>query len=222
MDQQEMQRKAVIATVTRDLPQGFWADMGAGTRQAYLGAFHQVKNDPNILDDQRLDQLYQVRQAHMEKILMDVAVKHGLASSTTLLVENGRRYVYAAKGAVGLTQAYVQTIGDMPKPARFRERHAAQNRVVSEPRFDFGEEPSVLLHAKRFYGLIAHNPVGKRFSERDQALGLIQLCIPNPSCSSWIVQTALQELIAAYAPVVASEAKERGPTWKTDREEKKA
>lgn len=222
MDLLEQRRVKVTTTITRDVPQKFWSDMIAGARQTYLSAFHQVLNDPNILDVQRLDQLFQVRHAHMEKLLNDVATNNGLACSATLLVDNGRQYVYAAKGAVGLTQTYVPAIGEMPKPARYREKLAAQNRIVSEPGLDFGTEAPELLLLKEFYGLVAHNPVGKRFTVEDQALGMIQFCVPNTDCTGWIIQLAIHDIIAEYAPATPVVKSERGPVWKADREEKKA
>src|SRR3546814_7516787 len=71
----------------------------------------------------------------------------------------------------------------MPKPARFRERLAAINDIMRSPRLDLGDEPREVLLGKRFYGLLAHNPAGKRFVESDQRLGMIQFCLPMKDCS---------------------------------------
>lgn len=216
----DRQRLSILSILVRDLPRGFWEDLRTRSRQAYLDVFHQIRNDPNILDEQRLDKLYQDRHFRMENLFKVLADGHGLACSATLLVENGRRYVYASMGAVGLTQAYVPTIGEMPKPARFRERHSALNRIVREPGLDFGLEPEELVELKAFYGLVAHNPVGKRFTESDQALGMIQLCVPVEGCASWAAQFALQEIISAYEVDKPAAKPERGPSWKREDEGK--
>lgn len=216
----ERRRQHILAILVRDLPRAFWEDLRGRVRQAYLDIFHQVRNDPNVLDEQRLDKLYQDRHFRMENLLKVVSDAYGLDSSAALLVENNRRYVFASMGAVGLTQAYVQTIGEMPKPARFRERHSELNRIVREPALNFGLEPPALVELKAFYGVIAHNPVGKRFTETDQALGMIQLCVPIDGCTSWASQFTLQEIISAYAIEEPTPKPERGPSWKRDEEGK--
>lgn len=223
MDPAELQRAIILSTLTRDLPRSFWEDIAIRSRQAYLDVFHQVRNDPTILDEQRLDALYQARHFRMEHLLKTVAEAHGLACSATLLVTNNRSYVYASSGAVGLTQAYVPTIGEMPKPARFRERHSELNRLVTIPGLDFGLEPRELLASKEFYGLIAHNPAGRRFTESEQALGMIQLCVPTVGCSGWAAELPVQEIIASYRVAAPSPTPvtERGLTWKVQQEEEK-
>lgn len=214
-------RGGILAILVRDTPQAFWEDLRARSRQTYLDVYKQIENDPNILAEQRLDSLYQQRHFRMENLLKTLSDAHGLATSATLLVENNRRYVYVTKGAVGLTQAYVPAIGEMPKPARFRQRHSALNRIGRERSLDLGLDAPELLELKAFYGLIAHNPGGKRFTEVEQALGMIQLCIPSDGCKSWEAQITLQEIISAY-PVERPEAKpERGPAWKTAADDKR-
>ena len=211
-------RASILATVVRDTPRDFWEAISARARQTYLDAFHQTQNETSLLNEQRLDSLYQSRHFRMEHLLHSVAEAHGLACSATLVVENNRRYVYASKGAVGLTQAYVPAIGEMPKPARYRERRSAINRIISEPELPFGLEAPELLEAKEFYGLIAHNPVGKRFTVEDQTLGMMQLCVPQEGCTSWAAQLTVHEIIAAYTADVRAE---RGPEWKRPIEEEK-
>src|SRR3546814_19450852 len=79
----------------------------------------------------------------------------------------------------------------MPKPARFRERLAAINDIMRSPRLDLGDEPREVLLGKRFYGLLAHHPAGKRFVESDQRLGMIQFCLPVKACSDWALQIGI-------------------------------
>ena len=211
-------RAGILSTVVRDIPREFWEDMRARTRQTYLDAFHRTQNETNLLDQQRLASLYQSRHFRMEHLLHAVAAAHDMACSATLLVENKCHYVYASRGAIGLTQAYVPSIGEMPKPARFRERHSAINRIITAPQLDFGLEAPELLEAKEFYGLIAHNPVGKRFTVEDQTLGMIQLCVPDAGCSSWAAQFTVHEIIAAYTTDTKAD---RGPEWKRPVEDDK-
>ncbi len=207
----EKQRQAILGILVRDLPRGFWEDLRASSRRAYLDAYHQILNNPNVLASQRLDMLYQDRHFYMEAMLKTLADKHGLASSETLLAENNRTYVYASIGAVGLTEVYVPAIGEVAKPARFRERYSSINGAIRNPGLDLGLEPRELLEVKAFYGMIAHNPAGRKFTEDDQTLGMIQLCVPVEGCTSWAAQFSLQEIISAYEVKTESD---RGPEWK--------
>jgi len=217
----DLPRAGIVDIIVRDTPKAFWEDLRARSHQTYLDVFKQIENDPNVLAEQRIDSLYQQRHFRMENLLKTLADSHGLATSATLLVENNRRYVYVTKGAVGLTQAYVPSIGEMPKPARFRQRHSAMNAIAQAPGLDFGLDAPELLELKAFYGLIAHNPGGKRFTEFEQALGMIQLCVPAAGFKAWSAQITLQEIISAY-PAARPEAKpERGPTWKAPADDKK-
>jgi hypothetical protein len=221
LNPEDRPRASILTILVRDTPQAFWEDLRARGRQTYLDVYKQIENDPNVLKEQQLDCLYQQRHFRMENLLKTLADAHGLATSATLLIENKRTYVYVTKGAVGLTQTYVPGIGEMPKPARFRQRHSALNRIGRERSLDFGLDAPELLELKAFYGLITHNPAGKRFSESEQALGMIQLCIPSDGCKSWEAQIALQEIISAY-PVERPETKrDRAPTWKTPGKDKR-
>ena len=119
-----------------------------------------------------------------------------------------------------MTQAYVPAMGEMPKAAKFRERFAAMNRPSRGGILDLGVEPRELLESKEFYGIVAHNPVGKRFEEELQALGMVQLSIPPPDCSGWLAQFPLQEIMAAYPRV--EERGTRGELdWRADRDAKR-
>jgi hypothetical protein len=179
-----------------------------------------VRADPNVVGEQRIDKLYQDRHFRMEHLLTMLAREHGLACSSTLLSENNRHYVYCAKGAIGLTQTYVPAIGAMPKPARYREQLAAMSDIPKFPRLDLGDEPSEVLLGKDFYGLLAHNPIGKRFSEHDQRLGMIQFCAPVKDCSEWAVQITIEEIVAGYERVAPGKKADRRLPWKRRGEEK--
>jgi hypothetical protein len=222
MDWQARLTATVISTIVRDFPKGFWEDARTGTRQSYLDVFHQFNADPNLVGEQRLDKLYQDRHFRMEHLLAIVARKHGLPCTPTLLATNSRHYVYVTKGAIGLTQAYVPAIGAMPKPARFREQLAAMNAIPNKPRLDLGDEPREALLGKDFYGLLAHNPAGRRFAEQDQRLGMIQFCVPVPDCSEWAVELTIDEITAAYERMAPRDkASNRGLRWKPDKKDDK-
>ncbi|MCH8097939.1 MAG: hypothetical protein IID53_12760 [Proteobacteria bacterium] len=107
----------------------------------------------------------------------------------------------------------------MPKPARFRERHAAMSNIPKFPRLDLGDEPPEVLLGKDFYGLLAHNPVGKRFTEHEQRLGMMQFCIPVNDCSGWAVELAIEEIVSAYQVAAPAEKVDRRLPWKKRGEE---
>lgn len=219
MDWQQRLRDTILSTIIRDFPQKFWEEAKRRTQQTYLDVFYQVQLDPNVVAEQRLDKLYQDRHFRMEHLLAILADEHGLAQTSTLLTENNRHYVYATKGNIGLTQVYVPAIGSMPKPARFRERHAALSNIPKFPRLDLGDEPPEVLLGKDFYGLLAHNPVGKRFTEREQRLGMMQFCIPVNDCSRWAVELAIEEIVSAYQVAAPAEKVDRRLPWKKRGEE---
>jgi hypothetical protein len=198
MDGLDRLRAVILSTIVRDIPKGFWEDGRTGSRQTYLDAYHEVAHYPALVAEQRLDKLYQDRHFRMEHLLLVLAQKHGLSVSPTILVENNRHYVYVTHGAIALTQAYVPAIGDMPKAAKFRERHAAMNNISQQARLALGDEPMEVLLGKDFYGLLIHNPVGKRFTEVEQRLGMIQFCVPYPGCTTWALQLTIEEIIAGY------------------------
>ena len=222
MDWDERLRATILSTIIRDTPKSFWEGSRVRTRQTYTDIFHEVAADPNVVPEQRIDKLLQDRHFRMERLLSDLAASHGFACSPTILVENNRHYVYATKGAIGVTQTYVRTIGETPQPARYRERLAALNAIPRSPRFDLGDEPREVLIGKDFYGLLAHNPVGRRFVEGEQRLGMLQFCVPVDDCSTWAAQFAIEEIVAAYPVARPATTTRRDPVWRaTPKKEEK-
>lgn len=216
MDWAARLRATALSTVVRDTPEQFWTDARAGVRQEYLALFHEIAADPNVIAEQRIDKLYQDRHFRLESLFLSIAKKHGFSASTTILATNNRCHVYAVRGALGLTQAYVQTIGALPQAARYRERYAELIGIPKQRRFDFGDEPEPVLIGKDFYGVITHNPVGRRFTEADQRLGMMQLCIPVHDCSEWAVELPVDVILAAYersGPSMPAPSA-RDPKWK--------
>lgn len=220
MDWIEGLRAIVVSTIVRDLPQRFWEDARSQTRQTYLDTYHEVQANPNFVDEQRLDMLYQLRHFRMEKVLMELARRHGFAVSPTLLSANSRHYVYATKGAIGLTQAYVPTIGALPKPANYRGRLAAMADIPIAPRLDLGDEPRDVLLGKDFYGLFAHNPAGRRFRESEQRLGMLQFCIPDRDFSDWVIELTIEEILSAFRDATPEPKLDRRLQWKKRGKEK--
>jgi hypothetical protein len=109
----------------------------------------------------------------------------------------------------------------MPKPARYRERHAALNEIVTAPRLDLGDEPPEVLLGKDFYGLLAHNPAGKRFAADEQRLGMIQFCVPDREMQVWAAQLAIDEIISAYDSIAPTQKADRALPWKQHNKDKK-
>lgn len=214
MDGHIRTRKFVLTAIVRDVPSGFWSDGLTQARLVYLDAFHEVAADSRILPEQRRDMLLQMRHFRMQHMLSSLAEKHGLARSPTVLAENARAIAYVAKGDIGMTQAYVSDIGAMPQPAKFRERFAAK---MALPRLDLGDEPAEVMIGKYFYGLLAHNPVGSRFTEDDQKLGTMQFCLPAGDCKAWAVELTIPEIVQAYEAVTPIAKPDRSLPWKVVR-----
>ena len=141
---------------------------------ADLGKFADVKADPATLSEHRLPKLIQDRVFRMEWELAEAAKAHGLPYTAKPLPENKWAYTYVICGSFGLTQAYVQTAGSVPIPAKYREDLA---KAAGIPRLPI-DDPAEIYQSKEFYALLAHNPVGKLFAEEDQRLGTLQLCVP--------------------------------------------
>jgi len=179
-----------------------------------MDAYHEIAADAGYLAEQRKDALLQMRHFRMERLLISLAEKYGLARSPTVLAENARSIAYVTGGDVGMTQAYVADIGAMPKPARFRERFAER---MALPRLDLGDEPPEVMIGKSFYGLLAHNPVGRRFREEDQKLGTMQFCLPASDCKAWAVELTIPEILMAYEAAKPAAKPDRSLPWKIER-----
>lgn len=214
MEWQDKLKSLVLSTIVRDIPKAFWSDFRALARQVYLEAFHEVATAQNVIGVQRLDKLYQDRHFKMEHLLQTLAGKHGFAVSPTIISENSRQIVYAVRGGIALQQVYVPTIGEMPKAARYRERFAGMMNLSAISRLDLGDEPPEVLVGKDFYGILAHNPAGKRFAEEEQKLSMIQLCIPTSDCKDWAIELTIEEILVAYEITSSRKKATREMRWK--------
>lgn len=217
MDDYERLRATAIAMIVRDTPAQFWADLRALAIITYADVFADVAADKNILPDQKYDDLLQRRHFRMEKLIIELAIKHGLSHSMSLIVQNNRRHAYVFKGDVAMTQSYVQAIGSMPQPAKFRERLA---NSMDLPRLDLGDEPDGAFVMPNLYGLIAHNPIGRRFNAEEQKLGMIQFCLPATNCKAWAAEFTITEILDAYPSVTKKDVPKRSLRWKKPKDDK--
>ena len=189
----------------------FWSDLRALALIAYADVFADVDADKSVLPDQKIDDLLQRRHFKMEKLIVDLAARHGMSHSMSLIVQNNRRHAYVFKGDVAMTQSYVQAIGLMPQPAKFRERLA---NSMDLPRLDLGDEPAGAFVMPNLYGLIAHNPIGRRFRADEQKLGMIQFCLPATDCRAWAVEFTITEILEAYPAAPKKGVPKRSMPWK--------
>lgn len=211
MNGYERLRATATRMVVSAIPSQFWTDLRALAVIVYADAFADVAADKNVLPDQKIDDLLQRRHFRMEKLLIDLADRHGLSRSMSLIVQNNRRHAYVFKDGVAMTQSYVQAIGEMPQPAKFRERLA---NSMALPRLDLGDEPDGAFMTPTLYGLVAHNPVGRRFDRDEQKLGMIQFCLPAIDCKAWAAELTIAELLDAYPVAPKKDVQKRSLPWK--------
>ncbi len=211
MDAHERLRATATAMIVKVIPAQFWADLRALALIAYADVFADVAADKNVVAEQRIDDLLQRRHFRMEKLLIDLAIRHELSHSMSLIVQNNRRHAYVFKAGIAMTQSYVQAIGAMPQPAKFRERLA---NSMDLPRLDLGDEPTGAFVMPSLYGLIAHNPVGRRFNIEEQKLGMIQFCLPSSDCKAWAAELTIAEILDAYPVTPKKDVPKRSMPWK--------
>lgn len=210
---EEVYREIAIATCVASLPKAFWENASRLFAQMYGEAFQSVANNNGIAREQRMAMLYQERHFRAERQLQKLAESVGVAVSFSVISRNSSAYCYVAAGDLGITQAYVQCLGAFPKPAAYRNALSAKNII---PRLDLGDEPKDMLAPKPRYALLAHNPAGMKFSEDDQRIGSLQVCIPSEDFASWGAELLLPEIVAAYP----AEERRGGavPSWKSKKD----
>ncbi|WP_240956936.1 hypothetical protein [Pseudopontixanthobacter vadosimaris] len=207
MDAYERLKATALTMIVRDVPASFWSEL----RSLAMIAYADVDADQNVLPDQKIDLLLQRRHFQMEKLIVDLAIKHGLSHTMSLIVQNNRRHAYIRNGDVAMTQSYVQAIGMLPQPAKFRERLANSMEL---PRLDLGDEPEGTFVMPTLYGLIAHNPIGRRFRLEEQKLGMIQFCLPASDCKAWAAEFTVTEILEAYPAAPKKDVPKRSMPWK--------
>lgn len=179
---------------------------------AYDAVFAEVHSDPTTLAEHKLNKLIATRCFRIDWELHEAAKKHGLAVTAKPLPENTWHYTYISTGGFGLTQSYVQKMGSLPQPAKFRENLASASKMPRLPIDDVSE----IYAAKDFYGLLAHNPVGQKFDEDSQKMGGLQLCVPFPDMKGWALEISVAELLSHYATEPKRKDRSTEPTWKPD------
>jgi len=207
---EEYLRKHLIGQVVDNVPRGCLEEFERRAQKAYVERFAEVRHDPATLDEHRLHKLIQDRMFRMDWELAETAKAQGLRYTAKPLPENTWAYTYVIAGSFGLTQAYVQTIGALPIPAKYRDDLAKASGI---PRLPL-DDPREIYQPKKFYALLAHNPVGRHFAEEDQKLGTLQLCIPCRDMNSWAFAMSVPELLSYYPNRITTQEKERGPAWK--------
>jgi hypothetical protein len=214
---EEALRDRVIRAAIGNVPRAFLEELHSRAQRAYPDVFAAVAADPTCLPEQQIDKLLQDRHFRMEWELLEAAKAHGLVSTARQITENKRKHAFVSAGTFALTQAYVQAMGDLPQPAKYRDSLAAAARC---PRLPL-DDPSEIYRMRDFYALLANNPVGRRFTEEDQQLGTLSFCVPYRDMKGWAVEMTVLELLAAYPTKMKPVRKDRAPTWKSQPEIKK-
>lgn len=208
---EELLRNHLIARIIENIPREMLEEFQRRAQATYTGKFADVRTDPTTLEEHRLPKLIQDRMFRMEWELAETAKAYGLPYSSKMLSENKWTYTYVICGGIGITQAYVPTVGARPIPAKYRDKLAEKAGV---PRLPI-DDPAEIYQAKEFYALLAHNPVGRHFSEEHQKLGALQLCVPCEDMNKWALEIGVQELLSLYPAKTGKGKKsaERDPLW---------
>lgn len=204
-------------TIVESTPRGFWQTFRDRLTAVYEDTFEAVLHDAAVLDDQKLEKLRQDRFFRLETLLYETAETHGMPVSTKVIGDNQHNYVLVNCGGICLTQCYVPTVGDLPKPAKFRERLSMMSTISDQQRLLLGDEPVGIREPSRYFGLLTHNPIGSRFNAEEQRLGHLQFGVPWSGCTSWAARLLLTEIVSSYLPASEEPGKAR-PKWKQRRE----
>jgi len=204
-------RGYILEQAVVNVPRGFVEEYADRARRAYAEMYAEVAASSTTLEHQRLFKLNQDRCFRMDWELYTAAKAHGLVATANLLPENQWYHAYTVTGSFGITQSYVQALGDLPQPAKFRERLAEAARC---PRLPF-DDPEEIFAVKDFYALFAHNPVGRTFSEEHQRLGSLMFCVPSKDMRSWAADISVPELLSLYPAAKVARKASRAPTWKS-------
>jgi hypothetical protein len=206
----ELVRQHILDQAVANVPRGFVEEFYDRTKRAYSEEFAEVAHKPATLDHQRIFKLNQDRCFRLDWELYECAREHGLKASQNLLPENQWYHAYVVSGGFGLTQSYVQNLGDLPHSAKFRDRLAEAARC---PRLPF-DDPQEIFAVRDFYALFAHNPVGRLFTEEHQRLGSLMFCVPSRDMRSWVAEISVPELLSLYPATKVTKKVGPAPTWK--------
>ncbi len=216
-DEQQLHEHIIEQTIAH-IPRGFLYEAMERIRRAYDEEYFEVQHSKTTLEEQRIFKLTQSRCFRVDWDFVQAATAHGLAATAKALPQNKWHHAYVTSGVFGMTQSYVQRIGDLPHPARFREALAASARC---PRLPIDDDADI-YDLKKFYALLAHNPVGRKFRQRDQRLGSLMFCVPSYDMRAWAVSISVPELLSLYPEEKKVAKPTREPAWKTGTERKAA
>ncbi|WP_156032289.1 hypothetical protein [Parvularcula oceani] len=203
-------RDQILKNVLDSVPRAFLEGFAKRAQDAYVGVYEEVKADTRVLGPQRLFKLKSVRQHRLDFEMMEAAQAAGMVGTERPLPYNDWCHAYAVSGTFGLTQSYVPAIGEKPQSAKFRDALASAANVPRMP-LDDDEE---IYKPRTYYGLLAHNPVGKRFTDEHQKLGSLNLCVPYPEMSGWAFEMNVWELIGLYPAEQRKPTSQRAPILK--------
>lgn len=210
----ELMRQHVISRAVAEIPKGFLENFNQRMQRAYADEFADMQHRPARIKSQRPFNLIDERFYRADHELFEAAKDFGLNATANPLPQNAWRHVYVSCGEFGFTQSYVRRIGEMPKPAKFRESLASAAKM---PRLPL-TEASDIYDLKKFYAIFTHCPIGDGFKEEQQRLGSLMFSVPYEDMNEWMLNISVSELITMY-PVIIKDKKSRSPIWK--RHEKK-
>ena len=200
----------------KSFSKGLLQELLQRTERAYLDTYAEVAHSKTTLPEQRIHKLRQERCFRMDYELAKSAEKFDIPHTAKPLAENDWQYTYVTTGDFGVTQSYVQKMGCLPNPAKFRDVLASTANIPQLPLEDDAE----IFKPRKFYGLFAHNPIGQTFDEDKQMLGSIQLCVPYGCMKKYALEVSIAELLAEYPADAKPGVAIPTPTWKRDTKRK--
>lgn len=200
----------IKAQAVKSFPKEMLEDFLKRCQRAYPETFAEVAHSKTTLQEQRIHMLRQARCFRMDFELAKSAEQFGIPFTAKPLAENDWQYTYVTSGDFGVTQSYVQKMGCLPNPAKFRDNLAKASDIPQLPLEDNAE----VFKPRKFYGLFAHNPVGATFDEEKQKLGSVQLCVPYGCMKKYALEVSIAELLAEYPSVAKPNIAIPTPTWK--------
>jgi hypothetical protein len=206
----ERMRQYVVGRVVAQIPKAFLEDFYQRAERAYLDEYAEMAHKTARIRSQRRFNLFDERFYRIDHELFEAANDFGLSVTADPLPENTWRHVYVSCGEFGFTQSYVRRPGDLPQPARFREKLASAGNMPRMPL----TEPEDIYELKDFYAIFTHSPIGDEFSEERQRLGMLMFSVPFADMKGWAVNISVPELVAEYPAAKRVDNKSRGPTWK--------
>ncbi|MGD0193140.1 MAG: hypothetical protein ABSD74_20585, partial [Rhizomicrobium sp.] len=196
-------------------PVAVWKGLGDQVPWAYAEAHDSAENDPRVLPDQASFKAAQDRHFFLEYTLSTIAKETGSAFVSSIVLENGWRYGIFRAGKVTFTQKCVGSYGEIPPPAKFRERLAESNGFIRQGKFAFMRDAVKVTEAE-INGVLIHGPESRSFrSPGFSRPAFICYAVPFPDYSGWVAKYELAELVASYI-AAQPKSKKPEPKWKSE------